>query len=279
MTHAAVAATAAARLRALAAMITRQAAEPSRPTSAPGSTLLHDLRVTCRRLETCLRLWVPGAEARATRLRLRTIRRAAGTARELEVLVAMLRARRLGAASVPEPLRESWLKRLARAAAAANVGALPPSRVAERVQARIERLAHVLERGHAPRARARERLRRWRRVARARLTAAIVSGEPAALHRARLALKRWRYAEEAAAAVADGRSREPQVPRVALRRWQRSLGALNDRAALIAFASAAGPPGRRLVPLLEAQRLAAVRALRRRRDAGVTPSRAHSRRP
>ena len=276
MTHAAVAATAAARLRALAAMITRQAAEPSRPTSAPGSTLLHDLRVTCRRLETCLRLWVPGAEARVTRLRLRTIRRAAGTARELEVLVAMLRARRLGAASVPEPLRESWLKRLARAAAAANVGALPTSRVAERVQARIERLALVLERGHAPRARARERLRRWRRVARARLTAAIASGEPAALHRARLALKRWRYAEEAAAAVADGRSREPQVP---LRRWQRSLGALNDRAALIAFASAAGPPGRRLVPLLEAQRLAAVRALRRRRDAGVTPSRAHSRRP
>ena len=276
MTHAAVAATAAARLRALAAMITRQAAEPSRPTSAPGSTLLHDLRVTCRRLETCLRLWVPGAEARATRLRLRTIRRAAGTARELEVLVAMLRARRLGAASVPEPLRESWLKRLARAAVAANVGALPTSRVAERVQARIERLALVLERGHAPRARARERLRRWRRVARARLTAAIASGEPAALHRARLALKRWRYAEEAAAAVADGRSREPQVP---LRRWQRSLGALNDRAALIAFASAAGPPGRRLVPLLEAQRLAAVRALRRRRDAGVTPSRAHSRRP
>ena len=268
MNRAGVAAAAAARLREQAAAIAKHA------DGEPGPDTLHDLRVACRRLETALRLWARGAAARAARSRARAIRRAVGPARDHEVLCGMLRARRLGAGLVPAPLRRAWLVRLEDAPASARQEALPGPRSVAALQKRVARVALDVERAHGLEQHANERLRRWRKVGRARLAEALESGEPAALHRARLALRRWRYAEEARATVARGRSR---APRAALRRWQRALGRLHDRASLIEFVAGAGTEARRWVPRLEAQRRKALGALRRHRAALVSPPRARSR--
>ena len=216
----------------------------AKPPETAGHTALHDLRVACRRLETALRLWARGSDAREARSRARAMRRAAGPAREHEVLRVLLRARRFGAASVPPAVRKSWLERLSRADAAARRGAFPSARAVERLASRVERAVRALDRGARLGTRASERLARWRRLGRSRLAAALASGEAGALHRARLALKRWRYAAEERGAFAGERvSAAGEVPPApaaepgaGLRRWQRALGQLNDRALLIAYA-------------------------------------------
>ena len=278
MTAPPVAALAAARLRErLAAVLAAVAPDRAeRVAGKPRDVSLHDLRVACRRLETALRLWAQGNAAREARVRARAMRRAAGPAREHEVLIGMLRARRLGAAAVPPPLRRAWLERLSRAPHASPQVALPAARALAKLAARVERVACDLAAEPDTHARMRAKLQRWRLAGRSRLAQALASGDTETLHRARLALKRWRYAEEERAAAWPGRSRAGAAS--PLRRWQRSLGELNDRSLLIAFAAAVGPPGRRLVARLEALRSAQLRSLRARRDALVVPPRARSRR-
>src|SRR4029077_19922172 len=114
------------------------------------------------------------------------------------------------------------------------------------------------------------------------LAPAVADGAAEPLHLARLALKRWRYAEEAsgprAGDASAGRS---------LRRWQTRLGDLNDRAQLIAFVAARPQAkGQPLVRRLEALRRASLAALRRQpvafsdpRPPRPRPPRAHRRPP
>lgn len=284
------AAAAAARLRERLAAVTTAAAPDGggEPGLAAEDTQLHDLRVACRRLETALRMWARGADAREARRHTRALRRAGGPAREREVLSSLLRTRRLGAAAVPSGLRAKWLERLARGADAARRSAFPGPRAVKRLAARVERVVQALEPDAEIAARADRRLARWRRSGLSRLSAGLASGEARALHRARLAVKRWRYAEEERAAFAKvevpraAEARRPPEragkPVASLRRWQRLLGELSDRALLIAYARSSGAQGRRLVPRLEALRLAAVAGIRRPPDAPVSKPHVRGRR-
>jgi CHAD domain-containing protein len=215
---------------------------------------VHDLRVTCRRLETVLRLWSRRGDARPLRRRVQAIRRAAGTARASEVLAAALRAGELGAAVLPVRLRRRWATRLEREHPREP---LPAVQAVDRVATLVERWACGPALRSAREERARRRLRMWRRLGRVRAETAIEHGEASALHTARLAIERWRYAEEAVGSGATARVREA-------RRWQRVLGALNDRVALATFVAAQGPEGEPYVALLERRRQASLRSLRRR---------------
>lgn len=215
---------------------------------------VHDLRVGCRRIETLLRLWARDDDTLALRRRVQRVRRAAGGAREQEVVAALLRAGRLGASVIPIGIRRRWAASLERRPATRR---LPSSATVDRVAAAVERWAAVLDRTTDRRDRAERRVRRWRRRALARLDEALRSGEPVALHEARLAVKRWRYAEEWAGSGA--------APRVAsARRWQRMLGALNDRVSLVSFVVGRGSEGIPYAEPLDRLRRASLRALRRR---------------
>jgi len=245
------------------------------PARRGGPLALHDLRVACRRLETALRLWARGAPARAARRRAQAMRRAAGSAREHEVLREMLRARRLGAAVLPPVLRRAWLARLARGGSMQRAGALPSARAVAGLGSKVERVARSLAHADQVELRALARLRLWRADGRAELAHALASGEAQALHRARLRLKRWRYAEEERSAAWPARARAAS-PIPALRRWQTALGRMSDRDLLIELAARSGPAGLALVPRLEALRRAALAGLRRRSDAIVSPPPARS---
>ena len=248
----ATAAAAPSRLRALAGRLRELAAAVHRREPRG----LHDLRVTCRRLEVELRLWYARRDVAEAREQVRRLRRAAGPAREQEVVAALLRAGRSGARAIPPAVRAPWIRAL-EAAVAEAIPHLPGTQAWARLDAQLEHAAAVSTReGDAARAlRARTRYRRWQAQARRRLAAGLASGDIEPLHRARLAVKRWRYAEERlAAAGARLRRRE-------LRDWQRRLGDLNDRALLIEFAAQSGPQGQPYVRRLESLRRAAVRRL------------------
>lgn len=227
---------------------------------------VHDLRVTARRVETWLRLWDADGETVALRGRVRRVRRGAGAAREDEVLVAMLRDGRLGGEWVPRALRQRWLARLEVPRGPAR--RLPAPRTVDAVAESLRDAARRLRGGRGGSARVSRRAERWERRARKRVAEAVGTGDVTALHEARLAVKRWRYAAEAVGgAVAKG---APEA-----RRWQRALGDANDRAALVTFARRQGPEGRVLARRLEQARVATIRSWRRR--LGVRASRPSAR--
>lgn len=227
---------------------------------------VHDLRVACRRIETWLRLWSRHGDARVVRRGVRGVRRAAGRVRDDEVVAALLTSGQLGARVIPPSLRTRWLAEIERRRALQRLPAV--ARVV-RVARAVERWAVALGAAPGRAGRAERRTRRWEGRARVRLAEALRDGGPGALHEARLAIKRWRYAAEAAGA-AGVRSA------AAAKRWQRALGALNDRATLAAFVARQGAAGRPYSLRLEALRRAALQALRRRHASRAVRPRARS---
>lgn len=215
---------------------------------------VHDLRVTCRRLETRLRLWAHRGDTQRLRRRVRALRRQVGGARESEVVAALLRAGTFGARVIPQRLRRRWVARLEREAIAV---VLPSVERVDQIAAAVRRWAAILADSHGRANRARRRLRVWRRRATRALESSLRRADPAALHEARLTIKRWRYAEEAIGSAAAAR-----VARA--KRWQRALGSLNDRAMLASFVAAQGAEGAVHAPELERLRRVALRSLRRR---------------
>ena len=248
-------------------------AEQARALAMGRENALHDLRVACRRLEVALRLWGGRGAAHGARLQARKLRRIAAPEREGEVLRSMLRDGAAGAKLLPEDLRLVWLAELGGPGALTRL----PRASAARLSERVERAALRLERSRSSGASAAQRLRAWHARALAALATALADGGVESLHLARLALKRWRYAEEAVGAAGGTRAAARSAQRVAsLRRWQSRLGRLNDRAQLIAFVAARGEQGLLHVPRLEAARRAALAALRR--EGGELPTPAPRRR-
>ncbi|HTR97881.1 MAG TPA: CHAD domain-containing protein [Candidatus Acidoferrales bacterium] len=192
---------------------------------------VHDVRVAARRMEAALWVWrnalSPG-EASALRRAPRRWRRRLAHARDLEVL-----AHELGS----PPLCECGETIGALARALAREGDRVTSRLRVRPRGRrVKRWRGALERatGDAPEAElaavlaaGAARVRRRQRDALAALAAAQGVDDDGPLHAARVALKRWRYAEEAYAAASGGAlsSRSDEA-----RELQRRLGSLHDRA-------------------------------------------------
>lgn len=245
----------AARVRALAAGVE----EKARGVTKGAPDAVHDVRVACRRLETALRLWGRGPDARAARREARALRRTMAPTREAEALRDQLRKRWVAATGVPLATRRAWLASLVPACEPPALMPASRTRLAVAAEAAAERLEVRGVRAD----RVRARLVDWRTAARRQLAMALTQDGDEALHRARIALKRWRYAEEALAR--GGRVRSPARVQ-ALRRWQRELGVLHDLSSLAGFVLAQGEPGRPLVQAIDARRLARLERLRRRRD-------------
>ncbi len=218
------------RLRALAA----------RARSGGDAALVHDVRVTLRRLEAFAALFgdVPARGAGTT---------VRDEARSLRRRLSLLRSEEVGRALLEERGRDG-----AALAALVFPGALHATRVFAPEMTRVERavaawrrrVAASLEGAFAPRAAAEEILRRGasRRLRRRlRALAALLPPDGATLHAARIAAKRVRYALEAI---------EGSDPRVRpllrlLRPFQDAAGDAHDLAELAerlrAFARRGGP--------------------------------------
>lgn len=247
------------RLRSLAAAVAAHSAG-----AANGSAgAVHDLRVACRRLDATLRLWGGGAGARGAREAARELRRAAGPVREAEVLRDFVLRRAAGIARVPAATRRAWLESLAAAAAPVT---LPLSAVDQVVRSVETTVTRMDSRGVRV-ARARRRARRWRKDALAELSRGLEDGAAAALHRARLSLKYWRYAEESLRREQREKGDRSRLRAERIRAWQHALGELNDLSSLAGFLVKQGPAGRALVPAIEKRRVAALARLRRRHAA------------
>jgi CHAD domain-containing protein len=197
---------------------------------------IHDLRVATRRLSSTLDAWTHAFDpdaARDARRCLRSLRRQLGRAREREVL-----AEQLAVLLVGEPLaiREAAILELQRLERRVDGDrerarrAVRPARV-ERLRLRLERCLATL----APEsddllsaARARTELRR---AAAMDALARGSDGDDEALHRARIAVKRWRYQVEATAGDGEG------TRLTELRALQQCLGDLHDAVVLRDFIS------------------------------------------
>lgn len=176
---------------------------------------VHRMRVACRRLRSALRtyrrLFAPGATDELV-AELRWLGEALGRARDGEVLGERLvaRARELPAPCGPERLvrrLERWGREEYRKVRPEVVAALDSGRRRALAQGLAALLADPPLRGRAGRAAASElakvAAREQRRTAeRIRLAAAGGPGRDAALHEARKAAKRARYAGETAVPVA-----------------------------------------------------------------------------
>ncbi|HVP15446.1 MAG TPA: CHAD domain-containing protein [Terriglobales bacterium] len=204
-----------------------------RVRAARDDEAIHDLRVALRRLETALALWRPLLEPRARRQlrrRSRGLRRRLGRTREREVLVTLLHAEKATAereVAAAAALRKRWLRRVER-------GRRKARRAASK--RRVGRMLSLLDAARSDSAlRAAERpdwlafanrrADRNRDRAQAALRAARSAPEDAALHQARIALKRWRYGEEG---LSGGLRRGPASDSVRLRELQDVLGRLHD---------------------------------------------------
>jgi len=253
---------------------------------------IHDVRVATRRLIAAASLWralLRGRSRRAAVRRLRRLRRALGPAREAEVHLADIEARIPDQPFMPRlVLRELAValrvevtyerERAAKHVSASSVRA---------IERRLERAASAIGKRAAaaadPLADARARLERTGLAARATLEQALALREDAALHGARIAVKKWRYAIEAFEA-SGGQHAGPTPKR--LRTTQEALGTLHDRAALrdrltraMSEWTAAGRTAhadalRPLIVTIDAERTRALEALReltRLEDAPALP--------
>ena len=176
-----------------------------RVRSGSDAEAIHDLRVAARRLIAVFRVWERLFRARdrrlATRL-LRNLRRRLGEARELEVHVAKLEAWNHAQDAVTQAavtvvlrhLGESLARRRRRAARRVR------SKRLRRILRLVDNAASDLARKHVahPDAliRARHMEAELEEAARAGIRSAAEEGDEAAMHEARLAVKKWRYAIE-----------------------------------------------------------------------------------
>jgi CHAD domain-containing protein len=199
---------------------------------------IHDLRVAVRRLEAGLDLWrdaLRPARRRRAKQALRALRRRLGPAREAEVDAEILRAQMLEATPGTAVAATFALDRLDR-----RVRRRRQRAERECGRGRIERIVRRVRRACRAipadpisdagiRTAARARLERREVAARSALASAAGTGDAGELHGARIALKRWRYAEEWLEEAAPG---SRAVDHDWLRTAQDALGRLNDLAAL-----------------------------------------------
>jgi len=199
---------------------------------------IHDLRVACRRLESALSAWAEAfdpAALRRGRRGLKDVRSRLSPAREREVLAEQFaelfaeESLTVREAGVIELERLERRVALARARAAGLVRRRRVAGLVMRVEACLTTfvgeaaaIAGVQARALALRAEALEGL------------AAGAEAGDAALHVARIAVKRWRYHLEAMTGMAGGGSPERLSP---LRELQQCLGAVHDAAVLRDFIS------------------------------------------
>lgn len=218
----------------LTALATKVADAAARVHAQQGGEAVHDLRVSARRLECALDVWraaLPRRLGRRTRRLLARLRRSAGRAREREVHAEAL-APLVG--SLGEPHRDALEQELARLIrlrerALVRLAGRITSAHAERLWRRVERAARAIEASAPSLAQAAARTERRRRRALEALLLARPVSEDAPLHRARVAVKKWRYAEEALAA---GRGERSRATTLRLKPVQSALGHIHDRATL-----------------------------------------------
>ena len=198
---------------------------------------VHDLRVATRRLQEAVAFSAPWLDRRAAarlRRRARAIRRSLGDLRNADVLVDLLTGciRELPVSLRP-PARDLRRKIVARASAVRAAGKLGALRIPA-IAARTEALGAAPLPSSAMQTAGRARLvldRRARGVADALPTA--LTGDPAALHRLRIAFKRWRYVLEILQAI-HLYAGFPTAPALkSARELQTSLGLLHDLDVLI----------------------------------------------
>jgi CHAD domain-containing protein len=194
---------------------------------------VHRLRVATRRAAAALKLyrgWLPRRPARWLKRRLRKIRRAAGDARDLDVLIARLR-QTLGPRG--DDLLADLVQR--RAAAQRAISAARDSASREnRMRCKVDRLlSGIAPRGHVSQADRQRPFRDWaaERISTIanRFFAAIPDdSDRAALHQFRICGKRLRYAMELLAPAFGLELRETYYPVV--EELQERLGRINDYA-------------------------------------------------
>lgn len=208
----------------------------SRATAGDDDTAVHDLRVALRRLNAGLELWgdiLRPKPARAARRRIRRMRRALGPLRELESAVQALGKHRQALPIASRVAAEAMLDDLLRRSRKARrrVRPLLESKATRAIARRIARASTGLDQRmaahHGPSAVAEPRIAAAREDTRSRLGTAVETGADDRLHEARVALKKWRYALEAAG-VGDGQAHG--LP--ALRGMQEALGHAHDCAML-----------------------------------------------
>lgn len=199
---------------------------------------VHQLRVSVRRADAAMRLYAelaPAKRLRATRKRLRRIRRAAGDARDLDVLIERIAGLKLPG---EEPGRDRLLKQLKRERKAAQKPLVRAIKVEK--QNGFKRATRELT----------ERIR-WRREgpepefaawARTRFQPlvdeffAVASGDLSQvgnLHQMRIHGKQVRYAMELLSVAFEGTFRSELYP--IFEDVQTELGRINDHASAIAF--------------------------------------------
>jgi len=257
-----------------------------RVRAASDAESIHDLRVASRRIVAWLDAWSAALDPAATRRArrgLQRLRRRLSQTREREVLVEHLDELFAGE---PLAVREAGLNELQRlerrvAAGRARAARRVKSRRTEHLRARLEDcVASFRGEPGALIAAAREHADARRIAAIETLTGA--AEDDAALHRARIAVKRWRYAIEA---LGDEAGEARAATLKALRGLQHCLGAIHDaavlrdhlsRRALRAQAKGRGDGANALASLREKAGQARWRALERLpaavTDAGATRS-------
>ncbi len=208
-----------------------RAAEGVRDGSVPDA--IHDVRVATRRLDAALDLWravIPGRRRRRARRSLRALRRDLGTARETQVLIALLREWLPGLTSEPRVAAAFVLERLTRrlgrleARAARRCGRDSIKRVMRRLERAWGNVEAAVARDPGVTDAAQARLEARAASARSALEFALMTGHPETLHQARVAAKRWRYSIEWLPRDADGESTPiPQLTAV-----QEVLGRIHD---------------------------------------------------
>ena len=254
-----------------------QAALHLRRRSDPAAA--HDVRVALRRLEATLDLWRTSLPRRR-RLRavraMRRLRRALGPLGEAWMIVNLLHQR---ASSLPRPDRAIALE-IARSAQRqlekleTRSRALCAKRRVKRLRALYEEVWPVRETRWGPGSssyeHASDRVDLRRALASEALCNGSALGTDEALHAARVAVKRWRYASERLGAVvptADASTREW------LKSVQQTLGCVCDlrmlRTRIVRWAAKHGPSDAEpaswggLLRSLEAERLECIVDLRR----------------
>lgn len=231
---------------------------------------IHDLRVSARRLVALLDVWRdlfrPGMRRKTTRA-LRDLRRELGEAREIEVHTALLdgyaqrtldATRDLLDLAVHQGRRrlDPARRRAARCAGAAKTRALIDrlEKAARRMPDRAQRKPGALESARA------QVLRRQQNAMKA-IEVAAGGSDDGAFHRARIEVKKWRYACEVLEA---GQVSVDEQRQESIRDLQEILGIIQDRASLrreLLPEEAFVEPPESLVPMLDeigAERRAAI---------------------
>jgi CHAD domain-containing protein len=227
---------------ALSALIRRLERATRRVCRGGDGEAEHDVRVATRRIGALLQVWRGALDdrlRRKVRRELKTLRRDLAETRDLQVLAAALRQRR-----DPAPIAEAiatWSRAVEEALTRLKASAArrcSPARLAK-LRRDLRRVAASLPNDFAATAErtARDVLARRRKRAIKALAAAAqlpaMNAESGArrLHRARLRVKSWRYAEELVGSDSEAR-------RAAM--LQERLGTIHDAYALRAKATARG---------------------------------------